>query len=488
MAFSHYQNHKYKYYTYPTTESTSKRHHHLKLHEFSEFPNYWYLLRRELLSKGCLKTVDCMDRNVYKQIPYHEDVIAQGIIFGSISTKILVHPKIKDHKGDGLAVLLKLRLLGEYREPRNEYELALEWRHQMHNFPNILEEQPDNYDYYISRYTFLLSQIRKVPDVGNYLTELEVTRHCLKSFMSSRNTKSVTKLLRMRGVSSHSFHTFNDMKEELVEAIQRTNKKNQMMLERQAQLSQMAWRSRFSAVKNNKNICLRKPVPAQAPAKIPLFAPVPAHAHAHVHAHAKIPVHVPAPAKIPVHVPAPAPAKVPVHVPAPAPAPAKIPVPVPEKVIVNKKQGPPTTKLPVTKNVETNQQTEQKSKSKSKAPKSKKPHKKQLDYFNDQVISRINTKLVKESSKQPSSPYDTGVYTASDKQPLKPDDPIFKNQIYKDEIKKPISNPAVPTRLLSLFVDHDSDEVRVGSSTGWTPETLYCYTPEYRARAMLGCL
>ncbi|GMG27529.1 unnamed protein product [Ambrosiozyma monospora] len=210
--------------SHPNTESASNRFQSC-LYEISGFQSYWYLLRRELIAKGCFQTVDCMDHNVYQVIPYHEDVVAQGIIFGSISTEILTHPEIKDHKGNGLAVLLKLRLL-EAHEPRNEYELALQWRHQMHNFPNILEEQPGNFDYFISRYSFLLSQIRKVPEVGNHLTEKEVTRHCLKSFLSSRHTKPVTKLLQLRGVSSHSFHEFHSMKKELVEAIERTNCKN----------------------------------------------------------------------------------------------------------------------------------------------------------------------------------------------------------------------------------------------------------------------
>ncbi|GMG24736.1 unnamed protein product [Ambrosiozyma monospora] len=298
----------------------------------------------------------------------------------------------------------------------------------MHNFPNILEEQPGTYDYYISRYSFLLSQIGKVPEVANYLTEKEVTRHCLKSFMSSRHTKSVTKLLQLRGVSSHSFHRFNDMKEELIEAIQRTDKKHQMMLKGQVQSALMP---KFSAVKSTKNICKRKPVSAPAPA--------------------------------------------------PAPTPVPTTIPVPEKVAVSKKQGSPLTKSAVPKKVEANNKTEHESESKS--PKCKKTNKKKLDYFNDNVVSGITTLLVTEAAKEPLSPYDTGVFTASDKQPLKPDDTIFK--AYRDEAKKP---SAVPSHLLSLFTDVESNEVRVGSSSGWTPETLYCYTPEYRARALLGCL
>ncbi|GME81805.1 unnamed protein product [Ambrosiozyma monospora] len=89
-----------------------------------------------------------------------------------------------------------------------------------------------SYDYYLSRYSFLVSQIEKFPKVRKFLTEKEVTRHCLKNFMDSEHTKPVTKVLERRAFSSKSFNKFGDMKTQLVSAIDRSEEKRQWLLKR----------------------------------------------------------------------------------------------------------------------------------------------------------------------------------------------------------------------------------------------------------------
>ncbi|GME80354.1 unnamed protein product [Ambrosiozyma monospora] len=314
------------------------------------------------------------------------------------------HVEKSKESGDGLAVLLKLRLL-QSREPINEYELALEWRQTMHRFPNILEEQPCVYDFSIERYTFLLSQIRKYPLVGFYLSEKEVTEHCLKSFLSSRHTKSVTQLLQLRGVSSQSFQRFNDMKEELLEAIQRSAK-HQMMLKGHGQRAYMA---KYYVQKNTETTSKRTPVPATD----------------------TLPGHRPTPTQIRAHVPAPT--RTSVHV----PAQTKAETPVPDKVIANKKQGSPATKSPAPKKAEAHRKTEHKSKS----PKPEKSNRKEPKYLTDKEIKSRAQKIL------PSTPYDTILDRAAGKQPLTPVLTIVET--HKEETKK---TSAIPSDILSIVM------------------------------------
>ncbi|GMG20525.1 unnamed protein product [Ambrosiozyma monospora] len=235
MAFS--LSEVFNYYTSSNAESTSKPD-HLELKDICGFQSYWTLLRSELRSKGCIRTVDCLDNNNYRKICHHEYGIAQEIIFGSINAEVLNHPELKNHNGDGLAVLLKLRFLVAY-ESENGYQLAVRWRSRMHDFPKILEEHPGDYDYYLSRYLWLVSRIGRFSKVGKYLTEKEITRHCLKSFLASKYTKPATKVLEKRGFSSKSFNKFEDMKTELISAIERSEQKRQWKLKRQQERALM---------------------------------------------------------------------------------------------------------------------------------------------------------------------------------------------------------------------------------------------------------
>ncbi|GME75324.1 unnamed protein product [Ambrosiozyma monospora] len=332
----------------------------------------------------------------------------------------------------------------------------------MHRFSNILEEQPGVYDFYIERYTCLLSMIRKVPEVGQYLSEKEVIRHCLKNFLASRHTKPATKLLQLRGVNLQSFHRFSDMMEELVEAIQRTEKEKQRQIILQKHQAQMNLIPKF---------------PAPAPAKIPVHVQTPARNPAHAQVPAGNPVHAQASARTPVH--AQTPAKLPAHVPAKLPAKSK--VSVPEKVTANKKQESQSTKAHVPKKIESNK----KPKHKSTSPKTRHSNRKESEYSAENQVASNIRKILKDASKKQqlarSDTFKLNRAAIAGKQPLAPVHVI--DETIRDEAKK---TSGVPTHVISWFTD--PDEARVGSSSGWTAETLYCCTPQYRARALLGCL
>ncbi|GME79770.1 unnamed protein product [Ambrosiozyma monospora] len=131
----------------------------------------------------------------------------------------------------GLAVLLKLRKL-DSRVPRNSYQLTSQWRQQLHHYPDFLEEKPGDYSYFISKYSNLVSRIRKAPHVAYYLTEKEITRHCLKNFLSSKTTKPVAKVLERRGLYYKSFDEFEAMKKELFSSIERSEQKREWLIKR----------------------------------------------------------------------------------------------------------------------------------------------------------------------------------------------------------------------------------------------------------------
>ncbi|GME85304.1 unnamed protein product [Ambrosiozyma monospora] len=156
----------------------------------------------------------------------------------------------------------------------------------------------------------------------------------------------------------------------------------------------------------------------------------------------------------------------------------------PKKVEANKKQGSPHVNLPVPKKVESKKKTTEK-KSRSSSPKTQKTTKNQsVENSKDKVASRVKTLSAARAGKQPLTADDPIVYLDPEERPsLSPDDDIFRE--FRQETIE--ADSALP-KLLSLFTNSDSDALYEGSSSGWTPETLYANTPNNRAITLLTSL